>query len=260
MDSYQNKFEAVKIGISLSQQLITACIGLLTIIGGGVVYLVKVDNYNYFTFIPLGASVLTLLISIYFGYMGISIARNNGFRGWWTINAGRKDFNMQTLFCLIGILFFLFTTLVIFFNKEGKDKIEEKNKINLFLDSKDVSFELFLRLESFITGEYQLSEEMKTQLIKFITEIKNAKAVYVIGSADKREISGKLKKKIGSNFELSSLRAEAVKSFLLNHGVDSNIIITHVIGGCQNNSLEYYEDRNVTIYILRKNNNTPNKP
>lgn len=259
MNLNQSKFEAVKIGISLSQQLITASIGLLTIIGGGVVYLVKNDNYNYFAFIPLVLSVIALLTSIYFGYMGISTARNNGFRGWWTINAGRRDFDKQTSFCLMGIIFFLLTTLVIFFNKKDKAQIEKKNEVNLVLESTDISLKFLLRLESFDTGKYTLSEEMKTQLLTFINEIKKAKAVFIIGSADKREISGKLKKEIGSNFELSTLRAEAVKLFLLNRGVDSNIIMTNAKGGYHDNTTEYSEDRNVTIFILRKNNTTPNK-
>jgi len=257
MNLNQSKFEAVKIGISLSQQLITASIGLLTIIGGGVVYLVKIDNYNYFSFIPLGVSVIALLTSIYFGYIGISVARNNGFRGWWSINAGRKDFNNQTWSCLAGIFCFLLTTLTIFIDFPENEKANKNICLHQVVKDSDESLELLFSLEAFETGNYRMTNEMKSYLLKYISEIKGANGVFVVGSADKRALRGEIKKEIGSNFELSSLRAESVRSFILQQGVDSNKIITQIKGGWHINKMEYSKDRKVQVFILRKNKTTP---
>lgn len=251
MNANQSKFEAVKIGISLSQQLITASIGLLTIIGGGVVYLVKIDNYNYITFIPLGISLIALLISISFGYVGISVARNNGFRDWWSINAGSKEFNKQTFFCLLGIFFFLLTTLVILIDDKGKEKSNEMICYNQKVKELDELLIFIVSLESFETGNYKISNKMKSSLTKYVSQIKKAKIIFVVGSTDKRELRGELKKNIGSNFELSSLRAESVKSFLTKQGVDSNKIMIQVKGGNHLDKKDYSQDRKVQIYIIK---------
>jgi hypothetical protein len=253
MNSIQSKFEAVKIGISLSQQLITASIGLLTVIGGGIVYLIKVDNYNYIAFLPLILSILCLLISIYQGFMGIAVARNNGFHSWWSISAGSTYFKRQTRSCLAGILFFLLTALVIFVAPKKSENPNRNNNLYQIINDSNASLELLISTDAFETGNYKLNDTIKADLIRFISELKVAKAVFIVGSADKRELHGELRKQIGSNFELSSLRAESVKSFLILHGVDSNKVITHVIGGYHSDKMEYSEDRKVQIFIIKKN-------
>lgn len=248
MDSNQNKLESVKIGISLSQNLITASLGLLTILGGAIIYLVKEEKVNFYAYATLGLSLLALLISIRFGYFGISRARNNGFRGWWSITAGERDFNAQTNFCILAIFLFLMTPVVILCspgNKKSDDQISIQNNISIKFVSSIGPFE---------TGNYQVTEEMKNQIISNISEIRKSKLIVIIGSADKRELRGLLKGNIGSNLELATLRAEMIKKFLENQGIPGSKMFSLINGGINKDSSLFKDDRLVKIYSTTNEN------
>ncbi|MBT1706118.1 OmpA family protein [Chryseosolibacter indicus] len=81
---------------------------------------------------------------------------------------------------------------------------------------------------SFNTGEYQISPEMTARLMTMIDFVKRnkKKVIEIVGSADD----------VGSeafNLQLSSLRAEAVKKYLIKMGIDENKIITKAVGEMQ---------------------------
>lgn len=101
-----NKEEAVKIGIGLSTQFIAAALGLLTLVGSVITFLLGEREFSPVATIFLVYGVLSLLASIYFGFKGIAKARNNGNRGWWVINVSKREFDSQSFTGIFGIVFF----------------------------------------------------------------------------------------------------------------------------------------------------------
>lgn len=102
-----DKKDAVLIGTNLSNQLSTAALAMLAIMGGVHTYIIEnriIDTAYYFA---MGLSFLIFIVSIFCGGKGINQAREDGFLGKWNLTNTRKFFNMQAAFCFIGILLFI---------------------------------------------------------------------------------------------------------------------------------------------------------
>lgn len=246
MNNNHNKIESVKINIGLSQLLITACLGLLTILGGGVIYLLKEENYNSYSYIPLILSVFSLLLSIYFGFIGISIARNNGFRGWWSTNSGRFQFNLQSILCISGVLFFLLTPLFIYLFPNNEINNNGNNQILL---ENEYVINFCVEIGPFETGKYKLNKVLEKRLLSKKSILEKSNAILVIGSSDKRPLRGDLRQEIGSNMDLATLRAESIKEFLVSEGITPEKVMTFSKGGINKDLDSYEKDRYVKIYI-----------
>ena len=104
--SFNSKSEAVKVGIQLSLQFVTASLGLLTVIGGLITYLLNNRSFGPWSIAFVLMGILCLLLSIFFGFQGIARSRNHAYRGWWSINVSSRKFDLQTYFGLTGIVFF----------------------------------------------------------------------------------------------------------------------------------------------------------
>lgn len=110
-----------------------------------------------------------------------------------------------------------------------------------------------LRLGPFNTGAYDLNDTIKFQINQNLPRIKSSDGIMIVGVADKRKLKGKISNLYGTNFELSSLRASSVKSYLIEKGVESNKLITLSKGGFHLDSSEYYMDRQVILYFAESN-------
>lgn len=126
MSQENNKLEAVKIGIGLSTQFIAAALGLLTLIGGVITFLLSTKDYGIppVTFLVLG--VLLLLSSIYSGFIGIAKARNNGSRGIWTLRVSQSYFDWQSIFGILGILSFAISISILLSTSPKKNELLTK--------------------------------------------------------------------------------------------------------------------------------------
>ncbi|MEO1099544.1 MAG: OmpA family protein [Bacteroidota bacterium] len=344
--SFNSKSEAVKVGIQLSLQFVTASLGLLTVIGGLITYLLNNRSFGPWSIAFVLMGILCLLLSIFFGFQGIARSRNHAYRGWWSINVSSRKFDLQTYFGLTGIVFFGLAIAILLNNPKSERrqflpiKENEQNKevkllndtvylkivesdyhsktnksdfnINVWskpifivgsilivfsllllrgkdfrkysiaslisgstllaLDSLNLRLtvpaekEYFfvekelrliykepLRLGPFNTGAYDLNDTIKFQINQNLPRIKSSDGIMIVGVADKRKLKGKISNLYGTNFELSSLRASSVKSYLIEKGVESNKLITLSKGGFHLDSSEYYMDRQVILYFAESN-------
>ncbi|BDD04403.1 OmpA family protein [Aureibacter tunicatorum] len=130
-----------------------------------------------------------------------------------------------------------------------RNTTEYKQKVSNDLNSYKPKF--LTEIKHFKSGEYFLTNQMKGDLIKYKESLVNSSAILLIGSADKRQLTGKLKYKIGSNFELSTLRAISVKNYLItNTDINEDKIIILSKGGIESDTNRLYNDRSVEIYIM----------
>ena len=114
----ENKKDAVSIGVTLSTQLISASLTMIAILGAFATFIIDKREVGLRFYILIGISFLTLVASIFFGGKGIDKARKSGFDGKWNLDDTKKPFNLQALFCGMGLLFFI---LSIFIGKEKSD-------------------------------------------------------------------------------------------------------------------------------------------
>ncbi len=122
---------AVDISVTLSTQIITASLVLLTILGAFVAFvLAEREPSEWFRLCSVAAG-LSIVASMWVAGIAISKASNAAWSGKFDLESARYFFNLQTLLALIGILFFSIV-LVVFgesLRKQEKSEfvgIEEK--------------------------------------------------------------------------------------------------------------------------------------
>lgn len=271
--SGRDKEEAVKIGIGLSTQLIGAALGLLTVIGGVITFLLGQREFTSLSVVCLILGVLSLLKSIYYGFHGIARARNNGNRGWWVIEVSEKDFDSQTKLGLLGIVFFFLSIVLLLMTPQSRDaqldaiagnqeSIAKITEYILFERDKDcersgLEMDSLGTIGGFPEGVADSGFDIDVvERIKNVVEgRKNISMLFIVGEVDKRELMGKVHQRFGSNVTLARARAERIsaefKDFCREHGIS---IMTMTRGayhtGVKTNQNDLSSDRQVVVYSL----------
>ena len=117
-----DKKDAVKIGITISIQIITASLTMIAVIGAFVVFIIDKREVGTAYYIITGFAFLSLVYSVFLGGKGIDKIRNNGFSGEWEISSTKQIFNRQACTALLGILLFCASVFM------GEEKNIHKNK------------------------------------------------------------------------------------------------------------------------------------
>ena len=112
MNDNSDKKDAVKIGITLSTQIITASLSMIAIIGAFITFVLNKKEVGSYYFACIGISFFFFVLSIFFGGKGIDKARKKGYEGIWDIEQTKNIFNYQAIAALLGIIFFLVSVLL----------------------------------------------------------------------------------------------------------------------------------------------------
>ena len=149
MGAEEDKRGAVSISVSLSSQLITAALAMLTVEGAYVSYVLdKRVPASYFFEIASALSVTCLIASVFLAGGAITAARNAGFAGNWSLDAGKDKFNYQAILNAVGLLLFAASVLLSGSSKSEKDYSAE-------IASGVQSFEKILRVSNDASLELQ---------------------------------------------------------------------------------------------------------
>lgn len=159
-----DKKDAVLIGTSLSNQLITVALAMLAIIGGVHTYIIDKREVNWIYYTLIFLSFLLFIMSIYIGGKGINIIREDGFEGNWNLKSTHKYFNKQAIFCFIGLFIFMGSTFA------GKEKVDLTYKE---LQSVNINLEKHLNLLEKKTFDYNLTLKEIDSLKIEINDLKN---------------------------------------------------------------------------------------
>jgi hypothetical protein len=100
---------AVGFSVTLSSQLIAASMALLAVEGAYVFYTFgsRVPRTGFALFALLAA--LAIVVSIFNAGKGITKARNAGFDAKWSLDEGKKQFDLQAKFLLLALAFLVVT-------------------------------------------------------------------------------------------------------------------------------------------------------
>ncbi|QHS59925.1 hypothetical protein [Chitinophaga agri] len=112
----EDKREAVNIGITISSQLISAALAMITVLGAFAVFIIDKREVHFWYYFLAGLSFISFVASIVAGGKGINKARVDGYSGNWYIHTTKDAFNWQALFCLAGLIFFITSIFI------GKEK------------------------------------------------------------------------------------------------------------------------------------------
>jgi hypothetical protein len=124
----ENKKTAVEIGINLSTNIIAATLALIAILGGLSTFLVDKKESNTLLYTAIGLiifSFIAFVVSIYQGAKGIDKVRKSVFSGEWSLDISKNRFNLQAIWCFLGILSFIVVLIMCLGNdKKGGDEIQ----------------------------------------------------------------------------------------------------------------------------------------
>lgn len=123
----ENKRFALNIGVTLSSQLINACLSMLAIIGAMFIFIIDKRNTSNTFYVLILLSFSSFILSIILGGKGIDKVRKKSFEDKLDLKYSKKLFNNQAILCLIGIITAL--TSLIFTEKIETDN-SDLNSIN----------------------------------------------------------------------------------------------------------------------------------
>ncbi|MES2863001.1 MAG: hypothetical protein V4666_02695 [Bacteroidota bacterium] len=123
----ENKRFAISTGITISSNLVNACLSMLAIIGAIFIFIIEKRETTVFFYISIFFSFSSFITSIIYGSKGINLAREKAFDGKLKLKYTKKHFNFQAITCAVGIILCI---LSIFFTKERKESNIELEKIN----------------------------------------------------------------------------------------------------------------------------------
>jgi hypothetical protein len=98
---------AINMSVALSGQLITAGLTMLTVAGAVWTFILDKRNAGPLFYIVALLSAVSFIGSIMQGGWGITRARDAGFRGKWSTEEGKSNFNNQAILCVLGLLLFV---------------------------------------------------------------------------------------------------------------------------------------------------------
>jgi hypothetical protein len=103
----EDQRSAVGISVTLSSQLIAAALAMIAVAGAFTTLVVDKRITGGLFWFFIGGSFLCFVISIFAGGRGVTAARDTGFAGNWTLNAGKNWFNGQAIACIGGLTLFV---------------------------------------------------------------------------------------------------------------------------------------------------------
>lgn len=103
----ENQRFAVDIGVTLSGNLINACLTMLTIVGAIFIFIIEKRTTSPFFYILISLSFLSFIFSVICGGKGIDAARKKAVKDKLKLKYTKKHFNIQAITCLFGVLFFI---------------------------------------------------------------------------------------------------------------------------------------------------------
>jgi len=99
----EDKRSAIGFSITLSSQLIAAALAMLAVEGAYVAYALGSREPNTI-FVPLASlAAVAFIISVFIAGKAITAARDAGFSGGWSLDAGKSQFNWQALLLLVAL-------------------------------------------------------------------------------------------------------------------------------------------------------------
>lgn len=102
-----NQRAAVEMFAGISKELIRAALTMMTVEVVFVAYVLKERTYEKWWFIFFAiVTVVCAVVSIVFGGSGISANAYSGFKGDWSLEEGERQYQVQTFFCILGIISF----------------------------------------------------------------------------------------------------------------------------------------------------------
>jgi len=116
-----DKKDAVNIGVTLSTQLIAVALAMIAVLATFAAYTIDKKTVDGWYFFTIGCAFFSFVISIMKGGKGIDKARKSGFNSNWNLDDTKSSFNLQALFCLIGVFLFIGS---IFFGKNKDDEFK----------------------------------------------------------------------------------------------------------------------------------------
>jgi hypothetical protein len=119
----ENKIAAVNIGVNLSNQIITAALAMIAVLGAFTTYAIEKREVGFGFYLLIGMSFASFVISIFKGGKGIDKARKCGADGNWEPNNTESHFNWQGILCFVGIILFCVS---VFIGNEKKDDLTNK--------------------------------------------------------------------------------------------------------------------------------------
>lgn len=132
----ENKRFAIDIGINLSGQLINASLSMLAIIGALFIFIIDKRDTSTLFYVLMAISFISFIVSIFLGGKGINIIREKSFKGKLKLKYSRKFFNLQAIFCIIGILTCIASFIFTSKNEEDLNQIKElNNNLENIIDS-----------------------------------------------------------------------------------------------------------------------------
>jgi len=149
--SAENQRAAASIASSLSKLLISAGLTMLTILGAFVVIVLQAKEFSW---VLIVLSVLTLLAFLAMAFTGgkaISNLYYQVYRGEWSPDSSKSDFNKQAIAALLAVLFFILTIATTFFldNRNSSEQVSSASPTTVTVNTvSDSTAKLIHRLEA----------------------------------------------------------------------------------------------------------------
>ena len=105
----EDEREAVKLSVTLSNQLVAAALAMIAVEGAFSVFVIGNRLVSNWFFLFALLTFAFFVASIFVGGKGTSASCSSGFKGKWSLEAGTKRFNLQAIFCLVALSAFIFT-------------------------------------------------------------------------------------------------------------------------------------------------------
>lgn len=123
----ENQRLAVNTGVTLSSNLISACLSMIAIIGAIFLFVIEKREVGWLFYLSITLSFLAFIFSIILGGKGIDIARKKAYQDILDLDCSKPKFNLQAIFCILGIFFCILSYV---FTSEKIEKNEEIKKLN----------------------------------------------------------------------------------------------------------------------------------
>ena len=123
----ENQRLAVNTGVTLSGNLISACLSMIAIIGAIFLFVVEKREVGWLFYLSISLSFSMFIFSIILGGKGIDIVRKKAHQDLLDLDFSKSKFNLQAIFCILGIFFCILSYV---FTSEKVEKNEEIKTLN----------------------------------------------------------------------------------------------------------------------------------
>ena len=124
----ENQRLAVNTGVTLSSNLISACLSMIAIIGAIFLFVIEKREVGWLFYFLISLSFIMFIFSIISGGKGIDIARKKAYQDILDLDFSKSKFNLQAIFCILGIFFCILSYVFTSEKVEKNDEIKRLNK------------------------------------------------------------------------------------------------------------------------------------